>query len=129
MYIFSAPAEQGEELTDMYSMHYSQLDCSQRRDFLRQMFCFECQCQACVGEWPTFPLLPAGSPRGMGEQELLQVQAGVDLAMSKRDWGTAARLYFKLSGLLDKAGLPEAHQLRVKLRNSMQCVLWKMVGI
>ena len=65
----------------------------------------------------------------MGEQELRQVQAGVDSAMSKGDWGTAARLHFKLSGLLDKAGLTEAHQLRVKLRNSMQCVLWKMVGL
>ena len=127
---FLLSPEQGEELTDIYSMHYSQVGCSQRRDFLRQMFCFECQCQACLGEWPTFPHMPTAA--GLGERlmdQLRQVQAGGDASMAKGDWGTAARLHFKLSALLDEAGLEEPHQLRVTLRNSLQCVLWKLVGI
>ena len=48
LFIASRKIQSGEEICDMYSMHYSQIDATHRREFLREKFHFECQCQVGV---------------------------------------------------------------------------------
>ena len=48
LFIASRKIKSGEEICDMYSMHYSQVDATHRREFLREKFHFECQCQVGV---------------------------------------------------------------------------------
>ena len=49
--------EAGEEVTDIYSMHFSEIHRERRRDWLEQSFHFLCQCQACTNDWKTFDSL------------------------------------------------------------------------
>ena len=44
----------GEEVTDIYSMHYSEIKPEDRRKWLWQSFHFQCQCRACQEDWKTF---------------------------------------------------------------------------
>ena len=48
----------GEEINDMYSMHYSEIPKSTRYEWLLEKFLFHCGCAACKGEWPTYDELP-----------------------------------------------------------------------
>ena len=47
----------GEEVTDIYSMHFSEIPRTRRRDWLEQSFHFWCECEACSEDWNTFDLL------------------------------------------------------------------------
>ena len=44
----------GEEIADIYSMHYSENGTKQRREWLSESFFFECKCRACEGDWPPY---------------------------------------------------------------------------
>ena len=44
----------GTEVTDIYSMHYSEIHTEKRRDWLQHSFHFLCTCEACDREWKTF---------------------------------------------------------------------------
>ena len=48
----------GEEINDMYSMHYSEIPKSTRYEWLLEKFLFHCGCSACKEEWPTYDELP-----------------------------------------------------------------------
>ena len=39
--------EEGEELTDMYTVHWTEYTVQERRDYLHRVFHFTCDCQAC----------------------------------------------------------------------------------
>ena len=48
----------GEEIFDNYGPHYlSNDDVNERRRFLRLHYFFECNCEACVGQWPSAAIL------------------------------------------------------------------------
>jgi len=44
--------EEGEELTDMYTVHWAQSPREDRRKYLQNTFHFWCQCEACEQDWP-----------------------------------------------------------------------------
>ena len=52
--VTSSTVMQGEEVTDIYSMHFSEIKREDRRDWLHQSFYFLCRCCACVNNWDTF---------------------------------------------------------------------------
>ncbi len=47
----------GEEISDCYSETFARQSLEERREVHRR-YHFECRCQACVEDWPTFPGLP-----------------------------------------------------------------------
>ena len=47
----------GEELTDIYSMHFTEIKRERRRTWLQQSFHFWCECEACSHDWDTFDQL------------------------------------------------------------------------
>ena len=51
----------GEEINDIYSMHYSEIPKSSRKEWLHKNFLFNCDCKACQENWPTFDGLPTVS--------------------------------------------------------------------
>ena len=53
----SRTIQAGEEVTDIYSMHFSEIHRERRREWLLQSFHFLCQCQACTNDWKTFDSL------------------------------------------------------------------------
>ena len=55
--VTSRTIQEGEEVTDIYSMHFSEIHRERRRDWLEQSFHFLCQCQACTNDWKTFDSL------------------------------------------------------------------------
>ena len=52
--VTSNTIKKGEEVTDIYSMHYSEIKPEDRRKWLWQSFHFHCQCRACQEDWKTF---------------------------------------------------------------------------
>ncbi|CAL4120090.1 unnamed protein product, partial [Meganyctiphanes norvegica] len=44
----------GSEVTVSYGFHYALDEISERKSELKEQFYFDCICDACVGEWPTF---------------------------------------------------------------------------
>ena len=44
----------GEEITDNYCIHYSELPAPERKEWLRETFQFDCPCNACEENWPVF---------------------------------------------------------------------------
>ena len=39
--------EEGEELTDMYTVHWTEYTLQERREYLERVFHFLCKCHAC----------------------------------------------------------------------------------
>ncbi|XP_064095006.1 SET and MYND domain-containing protein 4-like [Macrobrachium nipponense] len=44
----------GAEVTDSYGEHYGLKPLTQRRSVLQQQYYFECKCEACENNWPTY---------------------------------------------------------------------------
>ena len=47
--------EEGEELTDMYTVHWTEYTLQERREYLERVFHFLCKCHACW--WDYIPTL------------------------------------------------------------------------
>ena len=43
--------EVGTELADMYTVHWSEVETTERREYLLKTFQFLCQCEACREDW------------------------------------------------------------------------------
>jgi len=43
--------EEGEELTDMYTVHWTEYTLEERRQYLDRVFHFLCKCHACCNAW------------------------------------------------------------------------------
>ena len=64
--VTSRTVRAGQEVTDIYSMHFSEIPRTRRRDWLEQSFHFWCQCEACFNDWDTFDVL--------GERNIFSVE-------------------------------------------------------
>lgn len=82
--------------------------------------------KACLGDWPTFDCLPQIVNHAQLKEQLQQIHMGIQTSMAKQDWNLAAKLHYKLLSALHGSKVPEPHQIHVNVRNSLQCVLWKM---
>ena len=58
----------GEEITDNYCIHYSELPVEERKEWLKETFQFECSCQACLHDWPVFDQMKTDMPTEIKEQ-------------------------------------------------------------
>ncbi|KAG5877080.1 hypothetical protein JTB14_011784 [Gonioctena quinquepunctata] len=50
----------GEQCCISYGTSFSTTDIHQRRTLLKRLYCFDCDCKACVNKWPTYDHLPLG---------------------------------------------------------------------
>ncbi len=55
----------GTEITDIYSMHHSEIPRGQRRAWLKDNFYFECRCRACKRDYPVYSELPSNIEPGV----------------------------------------------------------------
>lgn len=45
---------QGEEIVDNYGYHYATQDKEERQQSLMRQYYFQCECEACIGNWPLY---------------------------------------------------------------------------
>lgn len=108
-------------------MHYSEVDLDNRRQWLKDMFFFDCSCHACIQKWPVYEELSEKVEDEQLMQSLQQIEKSIRLALSRGDVDTAIALHAKDVGLMEK-GLKEPHRLFVSVRNSLQFCFWKKFG-
>jgi len=120
--ISSYPIHEGEEVADIYSMHYSEINRDGRRDWLSKNFHFLCSCKACTADWPTFDKLPVKVKPEL-QQKLEVVEKCISNALGKGDLKAVYDLHLRDAKLLESSfGAP--HRLQVSLRNSLQFACW-----
>ena len=115
--------KKGEEVTDIYSMHYSEVPKETRQDWLLKNFFFNCNCQACSNDWPIYDHLPT-LVNVEAMYKLREIERAISVALSKGDLDLASLLHFKDVSILEKE-VDEPHILFVSLRNSLQFCLWR----
>ena len=106
-------------------MHYSEVPCLERKEFLRSMFRFDCNCQACSEGWPTYSDLSEATEDDAVIGQLKQIDTAINLALSKFDLSTAIALHCKDVTLIENS-FKEPHRLFATVRNSFQVCLWKL---
>ncbi|TRY64251.1 hypothetical protein TCAL_10785 [Tigriopus californicus] len=117
----------GQEISDIYSMHYSEIGRQERRNWLKSMFFFECSCEACEGHWPTYEELDTNGIEPNVMEDLKQVESGIFHALKRQDFDTAFQLHVKDVHILEKA-VREPNRIYISVRNSLQFCLWKKYG-
>ena len=76
--VASKNIRKGEEITDNYCIHFSDMGAKARREWMevsdglllsnssyyhpQENFLFSCECEACEGDWPTYNNLPTDRP-------------------------------------------------------------------
>lgn len=116
----------GEEVMDNYCINFSELPKHIRNPWIKEHYLFDCTCQACEDEWPTYKELNKDRPNKKVADKLVQLEMD--------------NLDFVEKGLIDKAieshkqeirliqtGLPTPHQLQVAVMKSFQVCWWKKV--
>ena len=113
--IFSADKfSQGEEVTDNYCAVFSELGVSARKQFLRvghlsfsthqtfhqENFLFDCECEACEEEWPTYSQLPASSPSQKVSDKLCEYEMDNMEALGKGEIDKALSFHCKEISLI-----------------------------
>ena len=76
--------KKGEEISDNYCIHFSEMGVNNRTGWLQENYKFKCRCRACEEEWPTFDQLPGQLPTGevncgileQGKSELIKKDVG-----------------------------------------------------
>ena len=76
--------KKGDEISDNYCIHFSEMGVNNRTGWLQENYKFKCRCRACEEEWPTFDQLPGQLPTGevncgileQGKSELIKKDVG-----------------------------------------------------
>jgi O6-methylguanine-DNA--protein-cysteine methyltransferase len=117
----------GDEIGDIYSMHYSETPLDKRQKWLSVSFFFDCACKACTGAWPTYEEMDGKVTDGDLLADLRQTEQGIRLALKSGNVEAALRLHIKDVEMVEKR-LKEPHRIYVSLRNSMQFCMWRKYG-
>ena len=56
--VASKNIRKGEEISDNYCIHFSDMKAEERREWLADRYMFHCECQACTADLPTTPNMP-----------------------------------------------------------------------
>ena len=135
----------GEEVSDIYSMHHSEIPQRQRGGWLEKNFFFTCGCQACQEGYATYDELPEEAcqfsrafelhslifayfqvPKATLDQ-LRQVERALATALRSSDAEGAVRLHCKDIQIIE-GSVVKPHKLYVSHRNSFQFALWLRYG-
>ncbi|CAG0923086.1 unnamed protein product [Notodromas monacha] len=62
----SCPIRRGEEVTALYYKTFQDSPRTQRQEYLKSMYLFDCYCDPCVNGWPTGPEMKRNPPSSLG---------------------------------------------------------------
>lgn len=141
--IASKNIRKGEEISDNYCIHFSDMNATERREWIAENFLFDCCCEACQEDWPTYSNISSARPSEKARSEMykmsinwnLSVQVSDKLvelemdnmtAMEKGDIEKALECHSKEISLI-QANLSEPHQLGVTVRTSFTSCWWRKV--
>jgi len=118
--------KEGEEITDNYCIHYSELPSHERSSWLQENFFFKCQCQACSENWGTYDELECSVPSAL-QKLLVPLEKENQAALRAGNVERALELHAQEQRLIEQHLAPP-HQLFVSLRNSYQCCWWTKIA-
>jgi len=126
--VASKNIRKGEEITDNYCIHFSDMKAGERRQWMEENFLFSCECQACEDEWPTYNSLPTCRPSEKVADKLVELEVENMTALEQGNVDKAILSHCKEISLI-QANLSEPHQLSVTVRSSFQHCWWKKVAL
>jgi len=117
---------EGEEICDIYSMHYTEIAREDRQRWLLERFHFHCKCKACEENWSTFTEIDSEiSPELRSKLEM--VERGIQQSIrSGGETGTTLNLHLRHVELIQD--LPQPHTLHALVRNSFLYACWRHYG-
>jgi len=118
----------GEEITDNYSIHFSDMVADQRRPWMEENFKFWCECEACEYDWPTYNKISSDRPSEKVADKLVELEVDNMTALEKGDLDKAILGHAKEISLI-QSNLSEPHQLMVTIRTSFISCWWRKVAI
>ncbi|XP_023324593.1 uncharacterized protein LOC111698475 [Eurytemora carolleeae] len=125
MLISSSRISSGDEITDIYSMHFSEILREKRQWWLNRNFNFVCKCEGCEKNWEIFENLPTKVSDQL-RSKLQMVETAIAQAIRSDDFKLTLQLHLRQLGLLE--GLEKPHTLHVLIRNSFQFACWRYYG-
>jgi len=126
--VASKNIRKGEEITDNYCIHFSDMGAKSRREWMEENFLFSCECEACEGDWPTYNNLPTDRPSEKVADKLVELEMDNLTALEQGNVEKAITSHCKEISLI-QANLSEPHQLSVTVRSSFQHCWWKKVSM
>jgi tetratricopeptide (TPR) repeat protein len=117
----------GEEISDTYSSHYSEMPVEQRKEWLSENFYFDCACKACAEKWPTYETMEGKVNDEQLLAELQDTEDQIRMALSMGSLEAALMLHIEDVEMVEKR-LKEPHRIYASLRNSMQFCMWRKYG-
>ena len=133
----------GEEINQIYQGHYGNTAKADRQKVLKQMFHFDCQCLACIHDYPSADQLPREytSPESTfesfkeGTTSILDVEKEHEAfnqelfdKLEKCDLDGMIDIYCQRTNLANKAGLKSPHLVYVMARAALTDCLWLKYG-
>jgi len=119
--------KKGEEITDNYCAVFSELGIQARKHFLKENFLFDCECEACEEEWPTYSRLPADSPPQKVTDKLCEFELDNLTAIERGELDKALAFHCKEISLVQN-NLSDPQQLIVNVKKSYELVWWQKMA-
>eukprot|EP00092_Neocalanus_flemingeri_P007710 GFUD01008326.1.p1 GENE.GFUD01008326.1~~GFUD01008326.1.p1 ORF type:complete len:633 (+),score=153.13 GFUD01008326.1:157-2055(+) len=126
--VASKNIRKGEEITDNYCIHFSDMAAHARREWIEENFLFSCECKACEEDWPTYNHMPTTRPSEKVSDKLVELEMDNMTALQQGNVEKAILSHCKEISLI-QANLPEPHQLSATVRSSYQHCWWKKVSM
>lgn len=117
----------GDEISDNYCIHFSEMDSKNRLGWIEENYKFKCQCRACEEEWPTFDQLPGEFPTGEAYTQMMFLEKVNSQALVDGKLEMAIEGHKKEMSLIQE-NVTEPHQLLATMRNSFQYCWWRYIA-
>ena len=70
---------EGEEIFNNYYVSFAEMEMEQRKKYLQKKYCFDCDCLACIEEWPSKEKIPKNFDDLMPGQLLIDFDNKISL--------------------------------------------------
>jgi len=124
--VASKNIRKGEEISDNYCIHFSDMKAKARKEWMEENFLFSCECKACEEDWPIYNDMPTTRPSDRVSDKLVELEMDNLTALEQGNVEKAILSHCKEISLI-QANLSEPHQLSVTVRSSFQHCWWKKV--